>query len=84
MKKILIVGLLLIALPLFSQDQNTDLQKVKDALVISVMHCQELERQNANLNATIKRVAEDLKKIQTVQQLDSLKVVYGIKSNKKE
>ncbi|MBE3086896.1 MAG: hypothetical protein IMZ64_11845 [Bacteroidetes bacterium] len=38
-----------------------------------------MEKQNANLNAVIKKVAEDLKKVVKIEQLDSLKVVYGIK-----
>jgi hypothetical protein len=85
MKRILIGALLLTTCLAFSQDQPSDLQKVKDALVNSVLYCQELEKQNANLNATIKKVAEDLKNVSTIEQLDSLKVAYGIsKSNKKK
>jgi hypothetical protein len=63
--------------------QKEDLQKVKDALVNSVIYCQELEKQNANLQSIIKRVAEDLKKVNTIEQLDSLKVAYGIEEKKK-
>jgi thiamine biosynthesis lipoprotein ApbE len=77
--KILIVLLFLIPfLGSSQQNPNDDLQKVKDALVNSVMYCQQLEKENANLNATIKKVAEDLKRIETIDQLDSLKIVYGI------
>jgi hypothetical protein len=60
----------------------TNLQKVKDALVNSVIYCQALEKQNDNLNALIKKVADDLKKVTTIEQLDSLKVVYGIEPKK--
>jgi hypothetical protein len=62
--------------------KDTELQKVKDALVISVIHCQDLEKQNEYLNSVIKKVAEDLKLIKTIQQLDSLKIVYGINKKK--
>jgi hypothetical protein len=84
MKKILTVFLLLITLISIGQDKSDDLQKVKDALVNSVLYSQALEKQNANLNATINKIAEDLKNTNTIEQLDSLKIVYGIKSNKKK
>lgn len=84
MKRILvIVFLVFLAFVSKAQQAPDDLQKVKDALVNSVMYCQELEKQNANLNAIIKKVGEDLKKVTTIEQLDSLKVVYGIKEEKK-
>jgi hypothetical protein len=83
MKRILIV--LLVCLPFTVSAQNKDdLQKVKDALVNSVIYCQELEKQNANLNTMLKKVADDLKKVQTIEQLDSLKIVYGIEEKKKK
>ena len=66
-----------------AQDQKPDeLLKVKDALVTSVIKCQELEKQNADLKDMLKRVGDDLRKIETIEQLDSLKVVYGIKEPK--
>jgi len=78
--QIILVCLVLTTCYAFSQQKPPDdLQKVKDALVNSVIYCQELEKQNANLNAIIKKVAEDLEKVVTIEQLDSLKVVYGIK-----
>jgi hypothetical protein len=81
--KLLIVFLAFLPLMLSSQQAiNDDLQKVKDALVNQVIYSQELERQVNNLNATIKKVAVDLVKIETIEQLDSLKVVYGIKDQK--
>ena len=82
--KILIVLLFFSAILILAQDKPDDLQKVKDALVNSVLYSQALEKQNANLNATIQKIAEDLKNISTIKQLDSLKVVYGINTNKKE
>lgn len=90
MKRIKLLIVFLVFLPFVALSQQAanelqkpdDLQKVKDALVNSVMYCQELEKQNANLNAIIKRVAEDLKKVKTIEQLDSLKVVYGIEQRK--
>jgi len=82
--QIILVCLVLTTCYAFSQQKPPDdLQKVKDALVNSVIYCQELEKQNANLNAIIKKVAEDLEKVVTIEQLDSLKVVYGIKEPKK-
>ena len=85
MKKIqlLIVFLVFLSLMAMAQQKPDDLQKVKDALVTSVIKCQELEKQNADLNAILKRVAEDLKKVKTIEQLDSLKVAYGIKEPEK-
>ena len=68
----------------FGQDKTDDLQKVKDALINSVLYSQSLEKQNANLNATIKQVAKDLEEINTIEQLDSLKIVYGIKKPNKK
>jgi hypothetical protein len=84
MKRIKLLIVLLVFLPLMaSSEQDTDdLQKVKDALINSVMYCQQLEKQNANLNATIQKIAVDLKGVQTINQLDSLKIVYGIKKTK--
>jgi hypothetical protein len=79
--KILITLLFLTGITI-AQDMSNDLQKVKDALVNQVLYTQELEKQNANLNATIQKVAEDLKKVETIEQLDSLKIVYGIKKIK--
>lgn len=77
--KLSIIFLVLLAFTARAQQAPDDLQKVKDALVNSVIYSQELEKQNANLNAVIKKVAEDLKKVVKIEQLDSLKVVYGIK-----
>jgi hypothetical protein len=92
MKRIKLLFLFLIFVPLVAMSQNlqsqsdlqkaSDLQKVKDALVNSVIYCQALEKQNDNLNALIKKVADDLKKVTTIEQLDSLKVVYGIEPKK--
>jgi len=58
----------------FAQDE----QKLKDALIISTIKIQELEKQNIELKSIIQRVSEDLKSIKTMAQLDSLKRVYGI------
>jgi hypothetical protein len=87
--QLLIVFLVLPFVVIMSQQNHNDLQKVKDdlqkvkdALVTSVIYCQELEKQNANLNIVIKKVAEDLKKVVNIEQLDSLKVVYGIEKRK--
>jgi hypothetical protein len=81
--RILIVMLFLTTGTALTQQKPDDLQKVKDALINSVLYSQELEKQNANLNATIQKVAEDLRNVNTIEQLDSLKIVYGIKINKK-
>ena len=80
--RLLIVFLLFLPLVARAQSKDDDLQKVKDALVNSVIYAQELEKQNANLNALIKKVADDLKKVTKIEQLDSLKVVYGIEPQK--
>jgi hypothetical protein len=80
--RLLIVFLLFLPLVIRAQSKDDDLQKVKDALVNSVIYAQELEKQNANLNALIKKVADDLKKVTKIEQLDSLKVVYGIEPQK--
>jgi hydroxyethylthiazole kinase-like sugar kinase family protein len=77
--KLLIVILFCLPLMASSGQETDDMQKVKDALVNSVIYCQSLEKQVANMNATIQKVAEDLRKVETIEQLDSLKVVYGIK-----
>ena len=85
MKRILIILACLVFTTCYAFSQQKppdDLQKVKDALVNSVIYCQELEKQNANLNAIIKNVDEDLEKVVTIEHLDSLKVVYGIKERK--
>jgi hypothetical protein len=89
MKRITLLIVFIILVPVLLSSQNfeevpkdTELQKVKDALVISVIHCQDLEKQNEYLNSVIKKVAEDLKLIKTIQQLDSLKIVYGINKKK--
>jgi hypothetical protein len=66
----------------FSQQKSDDLQKVKDALVNMVLYTQELEKQNANLTNTVNKIAKDLGNINTIEQLDSLKIAYGIKKNK--
>ena len=79
--RILIVLLFLLPFLAGSQQNTDDLQKVKDALVNSVIYCQELEKQNANLNATLQKVADDLRIIETIEQLDSLKIIYGIEIN---
>jgi hypothetical protein len=78
--KLLIVFLFFVPFIASAQEQKPkdDLQKVKDALVNSVIYAQELEKQNNNLNNLLKKVAEDLKNCTTMKQLDSLKVVYGI------
>jgi len=77
---LLIVFLFFVPFLASAQEQKPkdDLQKVKDALVNSVIYAQELEKQNTNLNNLLKKVAEDLKNCTTMKQLDSLKVVYGI------
>jgi hypothetical protein len=85
MKRIkLLIVFILFSLAVFGQQEKPkdDLQKVKDALVNSVIYCQELEKQNASLNNLVKRIADDLKKVTTMKQLDSLKVVYGIEPKK--
>ena len=84
MKRIKLIVVLLIFTVAFVLSQQTpdDLQKVKDALINEVLYSQELEKQNANLNKTIQKIAEDLKNITTAEQLDSLKVVYGIQEKK--
>jgi hypothetical protein len=88
MKRIKLLIVFLIFVPIIAVAQQSeqkakdDLQRVKDALVNSVIYAQELEKQNASLNALIKKVAEDLKNTSTIKQLDSLKVVYGIEPKK--
>jgi hypothetical protein len=54
MKRIKLLIVFLAFLPLWASSESNpdDLQKVKDALVNSVIYCQQLEMQNANLNAT--------------------------------
>jgi hypothetical protein len=80
-----IVTLILFTVVSFAQQQPPeDLQKVKDALVNSTIQIQELQKQNNNLTQTLQRVADDLKKIKTVVQLDSLKKVYGIVEESKD
>jgi cell shape-determining protein MreC len=80
--KNVIIILILFSAVSFAQQQSDDLQKVKDALVNQVLKTQDLEKQNANLNTTIQRVAEDLKKVKTIEQLDSLKTIWGIAEDK--
>jgi hypothetical protein len=58
--------------------QQADEQKIKDALIISTIKIQELEKQNVELKSIIQRVSDDLKLVKTIVQLDSLKTVYGI------
>jgi hypothetical protein len=82
MKKIIVVLLIFAGGIVLAQDKTDDLQKVKDALVNQVIYTQDLEKQNANLTKTIQKVADDLKNIKTIEQLDSLKIVYGIKKIK--
>jgi hypothetical protein len=61
--------------------QQVDEQKIKDALIISTIKIQELEKQNVELKSIIQRVSDDLKLVKTIVQLDSLKTVYGIVVN---
>jgi hypothetical protein len=68
----------------FAQQQPDDLQKLKDALVNQLLYSQALEKENTNLRGQINQVAADLKKVKTMVQLDSLKVVYGIDESKKD
>jgi len=63
-----------------AKEQTEDLQKVKDALVNSTLYVQELQKQNNELNIILQRVANDLKNVKTIMQLDSLKKAYGIVS----
>jgi len=82
MKRILIVLLILTTGVIFAQDPNNDVNKLKDAIVNQVLYTQAVEQENTNLKATIKKVAEDLKNINTIKKLDSLKIVYGINKKK--
>lgn len=87
MKKIsivIMVILIIFSLSFVFSQQKDDLQTIKDALIFSTIQAQELQKQNNNLNQTIQRILDDLKKIKSVAQLDSLKNIYGIEDIKKK
>ena len=59
--------------------QNCDnIDVVKDALVNYVIYSGNLEKSNSQMNQVLQRLAMDLRKVQTVAQLDSVCKVYGI------
>ena len=73
-----IATLILFSTVSFAQQKPDELQTVKDALVTSTIQTQELIKKNQEQANMLQRVADDLVKIKTIEQLDSLKQVYGI------
>jgi hypothetical protein len=80
----IVLALILISGLAFAQQKPDDLQRVKDALVSQTILVQDLEKQNLELKGIIQRVSDDLGKIKTISQLDSLKQVYGIVEEQKK
>jgi thiamine biosynthesis lipoprotein ApbE len=75
---VLVVLVFTFALAFPQQQQPDELQRVKDALVISTIQVQDLAKKNQELSFTIQRIADDLRSVKTIEQLDSLKQIYGI------
>jgi alcohol dehydrogenase class IV len=83
--KNVIATLILFSVISFAQQQTSeDIQRIKDALIISTIQVQDLAKKNQELALTIQRIADDLKATKTIEQLDSLKQVYGIPAETKE
>jgi len=78
MKK-LIFGFLFFASLLFAQNLGDNPQKVKDAYVDCTLYARELAKENLELKSTLTQIEKDLKRIETKDQLDSLKIAYGLK-----
>lgn len=57
---------------------RAELQQVKDGLIKETLDNQALVTEVQRLNGVINKVAQDLKQTKTVEQLDALKVAYGI------
>lgn len=77
MKK-MIFGFLFFASLLFAQNLGDDPQKVKEAYVNCTLYVQELLAENAALKNMLSKVEKDLRRIETKDQLDSLKQAYGL------
>jgi len=77
MKKIIVL-LAILSSFCFSQKLSDDPQQVKDALLESTLIQQKQSEQIEQLMTTLSRIADDLKKIETKAQLDSLKQVYKL------
>jgi alcohol dehydrogenase class IV len=83
--KNVIATLILFSVICFAQQQTSeDIQRIKDALIISTIQVQDLAKKNQELALTIQRIADDLRATKTIEQLDSLKQVYGIPVETKE
>jgi hypothetical protein len=78
MKIFCVILLSLFAFSVFAQEKPDDLQKVKDALVNQVLKTQELEKKNAEMANFLSKFGDELKAVKTIQQLDSLKILYGL------
>jgi hypothetical protein len=53
-------------------------QKIKDALIAFVLLSKDMKKQNNTLVATIKKIVDDLKEVETLEQLTALRITYGI------
>ena len=82
MKTTIAVLLILFTGTAFAQQQlghpSDDLQKVKDVVVSQTVYVMALEKENIGLKNYLQRIADDLKAVKTLAQLDSLKKTYGI------
>jgi hypothetical protein len=82
MKRIILAVLVLVGF-VFAQGLGSDPQKVKDAYVDCTLYAQQLAMENAALKATLEIVKNDLARIKTVDQLDSLRIAYKIEKLEK-
>ena len=81
MKKI-IFSLLFLSSLLFAKSVGDDPARVKDALVDCYITLQDVIEENNQLKSVLEKVENDLIRIQTVEQLDSLRIAYGLKEKR--
>ena len=67
---------------LFAQKLGDDPQRVKDAFVDCTLRLSEALEENARMQNALAKIESDLIRIETKEQLDSLKIAYGLKEDK--
>jgi|GEM_PF-3388793 len=76
---IMIVLIILVSMGAFAQDQQvTKEQQIKDVALDYVILSNDLQKQLNELKTLAGRFADDMAKIQTIAQHDSILAVYGI------
>jgi len=81
----MIVLVILVSVGAFAQDQQvTKEQQIKDSFVDYVLLANAQQKQIAELHEMTNKFIDDIKKVQTIAQLDSVCSVYGIQRPVKE